>query len=217
MSEDRGEDAEAVAGAEGNGEVTRRGWLGRIPGLAALAALAASYGTLLIYFVRYLFPSEPRALAWQYVARVARVKPGETLVYKTPTGHTVNVTRRGSAGTADDFQALSSTCPHLGCQVHWEPQNQRYFCPCHNGVFSPEGVGIGGPPGDAGQSLARYALRVESGLLFMEVPLEALPTQVAQVSELRGPRGCVLADVKRCPGPGHDPCLGAAFPGEFDV
>ena len=56
MSEDRGEDAEAVAGAEGNGEVTRRGWLGRIPGLTALAALAASYGTLLIYFVRVDHP-----------------------------------------------------------------------------------------------------------------------------------------------------------------
>jgi Rieske Fe-S protein len=58
--------------------------------------------------------------------------------------------------------------------VHWQAQNNRFFCPCHNGIFTPEGKGIGGPPGDAGQSLPRYPLRIENGLLMIEVPVEKL-------------------------------------------
>ena len=76
--------------------------------------------------------------------------------------------------TADAFIALSSTCPHLGCQVHWEPQNDRYLCPCHNGTFAPAGTPTGGPPFEANQSLPHYPLRVEGGLLFVEVGTRAL-------------------------------------------
>ncbi|HJO04219.1 MAG TPA: Rieske 2Fe-2S domain-containing protein [Acidobacteriota bacterium] len=93
------------------------------------------------------------------------------MLYRGPAGETINVVRYASSGTAEDFIALSSTCPHLGCQVHWEPYNDRYFCPCHNGVFDPEGAGVSGPPGDAGQSLPRYRLSIEDGLLFIEVPV----------------------------------------------
>ena len=97
---------------------------------------------------------------------------------------------------AEAFAALSSVCPHLGCQVHWQPQNDRFFCPCHNGVFAPDGTGIGGPPGDAGQSLPRYPLKLENGLLFIEVDR----------SEIAMGPGRVL-EPPAVPGPGHDPCL----------
>ncbi|MBI4577262.1 MAG: Rieske 2Fe-2S domain-containing protein, partial [Planctomycetes bacterium] len=75
-------------------------------------------------------------------------------------------------GAVEDFLALSSTCPHLGCRVHWEVQNRRFFCPCHNGSFDAAGRATGGPPAEAGQSLPRYALRLEGGLLFIELPVE---------------------------------------------
>ncbi len=71
--------------------------------------------------------------------------------------------------------ALSSTCPHLGCKVHWEAPENRFFCPCHNGAFDPSGRAIAGPPAEAGQSLGRYPLRIEGGLLYIEVPTERLP------------------------------------------
>ena len=83
--------------------------------------------------------------------------------------------RRAEQGTAEDFVALSSTCPHLGCQVHWQPGEKRFFCPCHNGTFDPEGRALSGPPFEAGQSLGRYPLKIEDGVLFIEVPMEALP------------------------------------------
>jgi Rieske Fe-S protein len=110
------------------------------------------------------------------VEQLARLGVGATVLYMTPAGHRVNITRRAAGETPDDFAALSSVCPHLGCQVHWEPQNNRYFCPCHNGVFSPDGVATGGPPAEAGQRLASYPLKVESGILYIQAPLDALPT-----------------------------------------
>ena len=95
-------------------------------------------------------------------------------MYRSPAGESVTIARRGTGGTAEDFVALSSTCPHLGCQVHWEPQNTRFFCPCHNGVFDPTGRAVSGPPAEAGHSLPRYALEVRDGLIYIPVPTEEL-------------------------------------------
>ncbi len=155
---------------------TRRALLLRAPFVAMAGAIAASYGTLLGFMARFLFPARSQPVAWLYVEQLRRLAPGQTVLYKTPAGHSVNITRRGGGESADDFAALSSVCPHLGCQVHWEPQNNRYFCPCHNGVFSPDGVATAGPPAEAGQRLASYPLKVESGVLYIEAPLDALPT-----------------------------------------
>jgi len=199
----------AAGGAASAGAATgRRRVLARAPVAAMAAALLASYGTLLAFMARFLFPADKRRVDWMYVATVGGFAPGTTLLYKTPAGETVNVTRRGSTGTAEDFAALSSTCPHLGCQVHWEPQNNRYFCPCHNGAFRPDGKAYEGPPAEAGQSLPQYPLKVEAGLLYIEVPLEGLAIHDV-AAEPRGARGSVidLAGVRR--GPGHDPCLAA--------
>ena len=43
------------------------------------------------------------------------------------------------------LQVLSSVCPHLGCAVGWQPQNDRFFCPCHNSVYTPTGALVSGP------------------------------------------------------------------------
>ena len=139
-----------------------------------------------------------------YVSDLERFPRAGALRYRTPGGATVNIARQGSGQGAEDFVALSSTCPHLGCQVHWEPHNDRFFCPCHNGVFSPAGEPLEGPPAEAGQSLPQFPLKVENDLLFIEVPTEELAL---------GP-GEILEEPPGPSGPGHDPCLctGAANP-----
>jgi cytochrome b6-f complex iron-sulfur subunit len=167
-----GADAEPPAGRAGLPE--RRTFLAAATSLAMIGGLVASYGTAGLIAARYLFPARSRRLAWVFVAAVDRFAPGESLVYRSPAGERVTIARRGTAGGAEDFVALSSTCPHLGCQVHWEPQNTRFFCPCHNGVFDPSGRATSGPPADARQSLPRYALRVRDGLLYIQVPAEVL-------------------------------------------
>jgi cytochrome b6-f complex iron-sulfur subunit len=147
--------------------------------------LAGGYGMFAAFAGRFLFPSRARQTGWMYVTELARMKIGDALAYESPEGTKIAVARKESAGAATDFIALSSTCPHLGCQVNWEGQNNRFFCPCHNGVFDPSGKAIAGPPADAKQSLDRYPLKVERGLLFIEVPIDKLPSH----SETMAPAG----------------------------
>jgi Rieske Fe-S protein len=162
-----------------------------------LAGLMGGYGLFAWVATRFMMPSRTGRMLQLFVMAVNDIREGDTLLYQTPDGHTVNITRRGSGGRADDFVALGSTCPHLGCQVKWEPQNNRYFCPCHNGTFDPSGKATGGPPGDAGLSLPKYNLTVQRGRLFIDVPAERLTLpQRAGVVHISGPHG-----------PGHDPCL----------
>jgi len=155
-------------------EVARRSFLARAGLLGMGGGLALSYGSCGAMAVRYLYPARPRERRWQFLACEKEVAPGAALSYRAPSGEHVTVARRGNTGGVEDFVALSSTCPHLGCHVHWEPANQRFFCPCHNGAFDPEGRAIAGPPAEAGQSLARYPLRIEDGVVFIEVPMDRL-------------------------------------------
>ena len=111
-----------------------------------------------------------------YLTDLKGMENGGSMEWESPTGEKIVIARQGETGKVEDFIALSSVCPHLGCQVHWEPHNDRFFCPCHNGVFTPTGEAIEGPPAmtKPKQRLAQYPLRIEQGLLFIEVPTETL-------------------------------------------
>lgn len=174
--------------------------------LAMAGGLAAGYGTMGYVAFEFLKPQRGGRRGWMFVKPLREFAIGATVRFRTPDGATVNITRRSGGNDAEAFKALSSVCPHLGCQVHWEPQQNRYFCPCHNGTFDPEGKGTGGPPGEAGQSLGTYDLRVDQGLLYIEVPLETLAA-LDHDDSAPSPRGEVLADHDSHRGPGHDPCL----------
>ena len=152
-------------------DVGRRTFMDEAGGLLMGCGLAASYGTLAAYGMNYLYPAKPGETAWLYVARVADLDGAAALSYRIPDGAKVTITRASGRTPEEGFLALSSTCPHLGCKVFWEPQNDRFFCPCHNGVFDRNGDPRSGPPADAGQSLLRYPLEVREGLLFIEVPV----------------------------------------------
>ena len=182
----------------------RRGFIKNAGRVAMTAGVVGGYGGFAAIAGRYLYPSRTGEVMWQFVSEVAGIEVGQSIRYRGPSGETINITRMGRDGGADDFIALSSTCPHLGCQVRWEAQNDRFFCPCHNGVFDPNGVATAGPPGEAGQSLPRYELEVRGGLLHIAVP----PPQFADAAD--GPRHVagIIDDEEPISGPGHDPCLG---------
>ena len=153
------------------GETNRRDFLSSCSGAAMAFGLVGSYGTLVAMAGRFLYPANPDPKAWIYLAHVDEVPPGQSLEFKTPLGSPVVVARLGKGDRVEDYIALSSVCPHLGCQVFWEPQNDRFFCPCHNGTFDRTGKATGGPPAKANQNLIRFPLRLEGGSLFIQVPL----------------------------------------------
>ncbi|MCG3151392.1 MAG: Cytochrome b6-f complex iron-sulfur subunit [bacterium] len=45
-----------------------------------------------------------------------------------------------------EVEVLSAVCTHLGCQVQWEAEQDRFFCPCHHGTFDASGARTSGPP-----------------------------------------------------------------------
>lgn len=172
--------------------VDRRTLLSTSVSAAMTGGLFCGYGAFAAVAGRFLYPTAEGNQGWVFVAELLSMQPGDSLVFRTPTGATATIAR-SRRGDASDFIALSSTCPHLGCRVIWEPQQSRFFCPCHNGTFAPSGKATGGPPAKAGQSLKPYPLKVAGGLLFIQVPL----AELARGEE--SPRSP--------PSRGHDPCL----------
>lgn len=164
--------AESTQAAPSSGD--RRTFLAASTGLAMAGGLAAGYGTLGVMAGQFLYPAGPGNVAWQFVATVEQMAVGESLVFTGPSGIQVVVARQGEGSTEKDFIALSSVCPHLGCQVHWESQNDRFFCPCHNGAFDRQGRPTAGPPASANQHLNPFPLMVENGSVYIEVPIKAI-------------------------------------------
>ena len=144
--------------------LNRRQWLSS---LLAGAGLLLSYGLFGIQGALFLMPErtgiKKRKL---FAGNIDQYEPGKVKQFYDLQGKLILV-KRDRAG----FKAFSSRCPHLGCNVHWEEENDRFFCPCHNGVFNPDGKAIAGPPGDAGQKLDEVAVSVDerSGVVYIEV------------------------------------------------
>jgi Rieske Fe-S protein len=194
MAEQASHEDEAAPGAGG-----RREFLGKASRAAMTAGVVGGYGGFAAIAGKFLYPARTEEVMWQFVTEIDAIEVDEAIRYRGPSGETINITRRGRDGGSGDFIALSSTCPHLGCQVRWEGQNNRFFCPCHNGVFDPSGRATGGPPGEAGQSLPRYDLKVENGILHIAVP----PPRFAAIQP-----GLLREEDEGIAAPGHDPCLG---------
>ena len=101
-------------------EETRRGFFRRFGSWFMGLGLLSGYGAFAVLIGRFLLPSEQIRRAWQFVTTLAETGIGQSLTYTSPAGNKVVVARVADNGNPEDFIALSSVCPHLGCQVHWE-------------------------------------------------------------------------------------------------
>jgi len=81
---------------------------------------------------------------------------------QTRTLHAVWVRRQGQGDR--EISVLSSICPHLGCPINWHPDQARFVCPCHTGLFDAAGQKTGGPPPRDMDSLP---FEVRSGRLWV--------------------------------------------------
>lgn len=144
--------------------MSRRSWLAS---LAMGVGLIASYGTFAVQGLLFLLPQRLKAPTRRlYAGQADQFQIGALQGVLDLQGNEILV-KRDKQG----LRAFNSTCPHLGCRVHWQADQQRFFCPCHNGVFNADGVAIAGPPAAAGQSLAQVPLEVDqkSGVVYLEV------------------------------------------------
>lgn len=56
-------------------------------------------------------------------------------------GHKAAVSKTREGGTF----VHSCRCPHLGCQVEWNPDDRTWECPCHGSRFAEGGAVLDGP------------------------------------------------------------------------
>jgi len=75
--------------------------------------------------------------------------------------------------SAEELVVFSRSCTDLGCPLDHEAGSGCYFCPCHGGIFAPDGERLAGPPN---RPMDRYAHRVRDGVL--EIDVSSLPPGV---------------------------------------
>ena len=141
---------------------TRRDWLAKV---TMGVGLVLGYGVFAAQGLLFLLPKRLKPKTRRlFVGPVERYRVGQVASVYDLEGNEILV-KRSEAG----FVAYSSTCPHLGCKVHWMPDKKEFFCPCHQGVFNADGVAISGPPADAKQDLFQVPLSVEGGVVYLDV------------------------------------------------
>ncbi len=60
---------------------------------------------------------------------------------------------------------LSPVCTHMGCNVVWSGEKQRFLCPCHGGQYTADGRNVAGPPP---RPLDRLPVRIDNGILMIQ-------------------------------------------------
>ena len=123
----------------GDERLSRRGFFARV---AMFAGLIAAYGSGALYAFQFLIPRKKTSTFRRLlIASLEELPPNSSRVFKDLAGRE-NVL----VNTGKGLKAISTTCTHLGCKVYWEPENVRFFCPCHDGVFDVNGGVVSGPP-----------------------------------------------------------------------
>jgi len=63
------------------------------------------------------------------------------------------------------FLAVYRRCTHLGCTVSWEPEQNRFFCPCHASSFDIVGD-VENPP--APRALDTFPITIDAGQVVVD-------------------------------------------------
>ncbi|MCZ7602824.1 MAG: Rieske (2Fe-2S) protein [Melioribacteraceae bacterium] len=121
--------------------------------------LIASFGVLLVNGFRFVFPEQKdKKRRKLLVGKLDDLKIGEAKEVSYGTQDLFLVR------TNDGFKVFSATCTHLGCKIKWEGHRDRFYCACHQGIFSPSGEVVSGPPPRA---LDEFEVEVDGNLVYM--------------------------------------------------
>ncbi|MFQ5606100.1 MAG: ubiquinol-cytochrome c reductase iron-sulfur subunit [bacterium] len=119
--------------------VNRRGFLRR---MFMGIGLALSYGAGAVYAIQFLLPRKKQTKYRKLlIASLEELPQNGSKTFRDLSGREMVL-----VNTNLGLKAISTTCTHLGCKAYWEPENDRFFCPCHDGVFDVNGNVVSGPP-----------------------------------------------------------------------
>ena len=144
-------------------EITRRRFLGNVAAVLTGVGGVAVAVPVGVYIIAPLFNQPPEP--WVDLGAVSEYLIGQTkqVTFDDPSPLPwAGITAKISAWLRRDgdtqFTAFAVNCTHLGCPVSWLTGANLFMCPCHGGVYYPDGTVAAGPPP---QSLFRYETRVQ--------------------------------------------------------
>lgn len=136
-------------------EVTRREFARYL----ALGAGAMAAGNVVLAAwtqLRRVNTGEPRP-----IVALDKVEVGGTYLFRYPGHRDPAILLRHRERAVVGF---SQKCTHLGCVVYFQPAENRWHCPCHEGSFEPlSGRVISGPPTRA---LGRIDLEIRDDVIW---------------------------------------------------
>jgi Rieske Fe-S protein len=151
-------------------EVSRRKWLRTVIG-GIVGVISSVVGVVVAGTV--LSPAfAKQSETWVSAGPLRDLEDG------VPTPVTLRVARQDGYAEAVDQQvvflvksdagvrAMSSTCTHLGCHVSYDATTKLLRCPCHGGVFTPEGRVVAGPPP---RPLTELPTRIDGAKVFVQI------------------------------------------------
>ena len=156
---------ESGAPSESAELIGRRKFLNRV--IIALSGMAGAVVSvpILAYLLSPLI--NPARQVWRDLGPLDTFQIGQTvqasieepspLPWAGQTAKTAVWVRRDEA---ERFTVFAVNCTHLGCPVRWMGEANLFLCPCHGGVFYPDGRVAAGPPP---RPLPRYEVRIENG------------------------------------------------------
>lgn len=156
---------------------TRRDFLAKVTlGLGAAGAVILG-GPLVGFLIAPLFRDPPEV--WRSLGPVSQFRVGETVqvIFEEASplpwaGVTARISGWLSRVSEDEFIVFTVQCTHLGCPVNWLAGAKLFLCPCHGGVYYPDGQVAAGPPP---APLPRYPVRIRNGEVEINVGVEPDP------------------------------------------
>lgn len=70
-----------------------------------------------------------------------------------------------ASASGDTPRVLSAVCPHLGCTVQWDSEQDRFRCPCHGAEYGSDGVRLAGP---ANRGMDELPVSIRDGKLYVQ-------------------------------------------------
>lgn len=146
----------------------RRRFLLFIP-IAIFATMAGGLAAIAFRFLRPVAASQ-RETKWLDAMPMANVKGDKPMMCAIMTERsdgwsTAREEQQVIILPAHNRQALSSACPHEGCNVMWRDETTDFFCPCHDSTFGQDGAWLSGP---ARRGLDHLPSREKNGMLQVQ-------------------------------------------------
>jgi Rieske Fe-S protein len=109
---------------------------------------------------------------WHFVTTIAQL--GNQAVQFSAGGVIgyviLNISNQEQTQLDDDVIAVSAACTHMGCIVQWQSSDRRFHCPCHNGLFTQNGLPDDSSPVPYLAALPRLHVKIENNNIYVEVP-----------------------------------------------